>query len=299
MPGALNPSLNVAVAVASLGRPGNVATLVERLARQTVLPHQVLLSVESEADLPSLDGYTIPIDYVCGPRGLPAQRNRALRQLRADADVVVFYDDDFVPSRFAIAGVSRFFASHPEVMGADGLVLVDGIIGPGISPEAAEQIVNQHDARGEAPSTSIVELRRRLYGCNMAYRLSGIRGLEFDEELPFYAWLEDNDFSGRVPGLTVRTDAFAGVHCGEKRGRESNGTRLGYSQIANPVYMARKGSLSWRGATYTMARNVTMNHLKLLRPEPWFDRKGRATGNWLAVGDLLRGVITPSRITRL
>ncbi|WP_370161318.1 hypothetical protein [Limimaricola soesokkakensis] len=31
------------------------------------------------------------------------------------------------------------------------------------------------------------------------------------------------------------------------------------------------------------------NHLKMLRPEPWVDRRVKASGNWMALGDLLHG----------
>jgi len=43
-------------------------------------------------------------------------------------------------------------------------------------------------------------------------------------------------------------------------------------------------------------RNFLSNHAKMLRPEPWVDRRGRVEGNWLALLDLIRGRITPERI---
>ena len=42
-------------------------------------------------------------------------------------------------------------------------------------------------------------------------------------------------------GKVVKIDAAFGVHLGTKLGRNS-GLRLGYSQIANPLYLARKGA---------------------------------------------------------
>ncbi len=71
--------------------------------------------------------------------------------------------------------------------------------------------------------------------------------------------------------------------------------RLGYSQVANPYYMWRKGSLSARFASVQMARNLAANFGRMLRPEPWVDRGGRVRGNLLAMGDLIRGRIDPQR----
>lgn len=291
--------MNVAVIVASLGRPDSAAVLLERLAAQTQRPSQVILSMESPADAPPAGDHPFPVEYVFGPRGSCVQRNRGLDRLRPDTGAVVFYDDDFVPSRFAIAGIARFFERHPGVAGAHGLVLADGVQGPGIAPDDAVRMVEAADAAGDPQTHAILAHTHGLYGCNMAYRASMIAGVRFDENLPLYAWLEDLDFGGRVPGPLVHTDAFRGVHCGEKRGRERSGRRLGYSQVCNPVYLLRKATLPRRIALRMVLRNLLANHARLLRPEPWIDRRGRAAGNWLALLDVLRGRADPRRILEL
>ena len=89
------------------------------------------------------------------------------------------------------------------------------------------------------------------------------------------------------------------VHCGEKRGRERSGRRLGYSQVCNPVYLLRKATLPRQIAVRMILRNLLANHAKLFRPEPWIDRQGRAAGNWLAIRDVLRGRVDPHRILEL
>lgn len=291
--------MNVGVIVASLGRPDSVAVLLERLAGQTQWPSQVILSMNTPADAPPARDYPFEVERLFGPRGSCVQRNRGLDRLRPDTDAVVFYDDDFVPSRFAIAGIARFFAMHPEVAGAHGQVLADGILGPGISHDEARRIVDAADAAGDPQSSAILARTHGLYGCNMAYRVPMIAGVRFDENLPLYAWLEDLDFGGRVPGPLVHTDAFRGVHCGEKRGREKSGRRLGYSQVSNPVYLLRKATLPRKIALRMVLRNLLANHARLLHPEPWIDRRGRAAGNWLAILDVLRGRVDPRRILEL
>jgi hypothetical protein len=88
-----------------------------------------------------------------------------------------------------------------------------------------------------------------------------------------------------------------GVHLGAKRGRTS-GLRFGYSQIANPWYLARKRTLRIDRALIQAGRNVGANVLHLARPEPWIDRRGRLLGNGLAMLDLLRGRLRPDRIVQ-
>jgi glycosyltransferase involved in cell wall biosynthesis len=90
----------------------------------------LVFSVVGEGDIP--EGYDGRQDLhvLRGSKGLCAQRNRALDWLAADYDLIVFYDDDFVPSRNSVDRIKRFFAAHPEVVGATGNVIRDGIKGP-------------------------------------------------------------------------------------------------------------------------------------------------------------------------
>jgi GT2 family glycosyltransferase len=136
----------------------------------------------------------------------------------------------------------------------------------------------------------------------MALRLAPIRahGLRFDENLPLYGWAEDVDFCRQLAahGSVVENARMAGVHLGVKGGRTS-GVRFGYSQIANPYYLWRKGTTHPSGALRQVARNVLSNFMKSIRPEPWIDRRGRAFGNVLGFADLLRGRLHPRRILEL
>jgi hypothetical protein len=75
--------------------------------------------------------------------------------------------------------------------------------------------------------------------------------------------------------------------------------RFGYSQIANPVYMMRKGTMTASYGLRQMARNLASNLAKSIVPEPWVDRRGRLKGNALAFADLLRGTLDPRNILRL
>lgn len=289
----------VAVIVASLGRPDAVALLLDRLARQSLLPHRTILSVEKPADLPPVMPDTLNVEVIIGPRGSSVQRNRGLDRLGEDADFIAIFDDDYVPSLRALEGILRGFEVCPDASGLCGELLADGASGPGVDPESAIAMVDAEDAVRD-PQRRVTRLPGvGVYGCNMVFRRPDIGDVRFDESLPLYGWLEDSDFGARLPGPVIYCDAFFGVHCAVKSGREKSGVRQGYSQVMNPVYLQRKGTLSAGRALKLVLRPFAANLMRTRRPEPWIDRAGRLRGNLLAFGDLLRGRITPQRITSL
>lgn len=290
-------SSRVGVIVASLSRPDNLEALLASLAEQTQIPAVVVLSIEKPADAPPLANPPFEVQVIEGPRGLTLQRNRGLDALRGKVDYVLFVDDDYVPSRYAIAGIAAFFDTHAEIAGISGRLIKDGINGPGIDRDTARAMVAEDDLNGPvAPAEfTVSKPHGGLYGCNMAYRCSMIEDAAFDPALPLYGWQEDIDFGGQIKNPLVYTNAFSGVHCGEKSGREVAGRRLGYSQMVNPYYLIRKGTMEGKAAILLMMRNFASNHAKMLAPEPWIDRKSRAAGNWIALWDMLRGKADPMR----
>lgn len=296
---AAEDELTVAVVIASLGRPELLNQIRELMAMQSRKPDMLLYSVVSEADVPADFAQDDACQVIMGSKGLTRQRNRALDHLGDTYDVIVFFDDDFVPARTSIEGIERFFRTHPDVIGASGKVIADGINGPGFTYEEAMERLEKHESKTATPNCIVMNLHG-LYGCNMAYRTSAIGDTRFDERLPLYAWQEDIDFAAslRDRGRIVRTFAFAGVHQGIKVGR-TPGLRLGYSQVINPAYLASKGTMRRSFALKLIVRNMVANHLKSVKPEPWVDRWGRAKGNWVGLMDLARGRITPERIEKL
>ena len=108
------------------------------------------------------------------------------------------------------------------------------------------------------------------YGCNMAFRAAAIRGRRFDERLVLYGWLEDRDFGSALAkegGRLVKLAAARGVHMGAKGGRV-RGERLGYSQVVNPLYMNRKGTMTVPLVADQLTRNIGSNLIGSFRPEP-------------------------------
>lgn len=288
----------IAVAIATVGRPDTVAEILTTLRRQTRAADHILFSVSGSEDLPE-DFADSDVEIVTGSKGLCAQRNRAIARLKDSYDFIVFFDDDYVPSKYSLERIVDFFEKNAGIVGAMGDTLADGIKGPGIPFHEACSIVEAYDERPR-PDVKILRDVDGLYGCNMAYRSSAIGDAKFDENLLYYGWLEDNDFSNQLMknGRLAHTTAFAGVHCGVKSAR-SPGRRLGYSQIANPIYLGRKGTLPWPKAINLMSRNFIANHVLTLKPEPWVDRWGRAKGNWLALAHMVSGKLDPTHIRNL
>ena len=122
-------------------------------------------------------------------------------------DSVIFFDDDFVPSCFWIERMIGLFESNPNVVGLSGSILVDGATTAGISLDDAIALVETKD-KANVPCSHIAKSfsHGNNVGCNMAYRISAIGGLKFDQNLPRYAWLEGSDMRGQVQrnGLFVK-----------------------------------------------------------------------------------------------
>jgi hypothetical protein len=293
----IQPCSRIAVVIASTGRPRELGRWADHVKRQTLPPTQLVYAVANLTDLPE----DVPdnVTVIDSHPGLPIQRNAALEAVMQACDIIAYFDDDFVPSSFCVEGIDTLFRLYPDVVAANGTLLADGINSPGISYEEASELVARHDTLSRARPVVVHELGG-LYGCNMVYRVNAIGEERFDEELPLYAWQEDIDFAARVGrrGRIVKTNAFHGVHRGVKGARLA-GVRLGYSQVVNPIYLTRKGTLPARDAAKLIVKNILMNHAKSIFPEPWIDRLGRCKGNWLAIVDVLLGRDHPKNILAL
>lgn len=284
--------------IATTGRPAILADTVRSLLRQTRKPDLLVLSVAEEGDFvaSSIEGLPFPVEVLLGPKGLTKQRNRILSLLRAE-DLLLFLDDDFLMAEDYIAQNAALFEDNHVAM-TTGLVIADGVIGRGLSLADGESALSQAPDFG---GSRIVDVYNG-YGCNMALRAAPVvaHNLRFDEDLPAYGWLEDVDFSRVLAqhGRIVKADALQGVHLGTKAAR-TPGLRLGYSQIVNPTYLMRKGTMAPKRALKLMGRNVLSNIVYSVKPRPWTDSRGRLRGNIRGVLDVIRGKAHPNRISDL
>ena len=292
---------STAVIISTRGRPAIVNALVGQLAGQSKPPGHIFVIASKPDDITGLDRDQSNLTVQVGRTGSSLQRNDGLALAGSRFSYIVFFDDDFVPSRFWLERMHNVFASNLDVVGLTGAVLADGTTTAGIPLDDAQTMVNAHDA--SAPLSNVLHADIGYganMGCNMAFRYSALHNIRFDERLPLYAWLEDADFRGQAErhGRVVRAEALSGVHLGHKQGR-GRGVTLGYSQIANALYLAAKGTVPVSHLATLAAKNLVSNTVRSLRPEPFVDRRGRLLGNMMALADLMRGRISPERILEL
>ena len=276
--------MKLAVVIATTGRPHEAGQAARDLLRQTRLPDRVILSTAHpyDVDLHAISGIGLAVEIVMGRKGLTLQRNAAL-DLLAHENVVVFLDDDFVMADDWLEQAVSLFQRNDSIMIATGRVLADGIGGAGLSREDARAVIDADTSR----ASGLAEVNNG-YGCNMVVRLAPVQRyrIRFDPNLPYYGWLEDVDFSRRLAthGRCVRVEAMRGVHLGVKGGRTS-GVRLGYSQVANPIYLMQRSTMRPGHALKMISRNMMANIARSLRPEPW-------VGILLSVGQDLGWVLS-------
>ncbi|MCJ2099448.1 MULTISPECIES: glycosyltransferase family 2 protein [Methylobacterium] len=292
-------AMRLCVGIATRDRTQILERTMDRLLVQTRLPDEVILCSPAALDLTAARyrSAPFPIRHVVSELGLTKQRNTIMRSMER-SDVLLFIDDDFFLGRTYIAEMIEAFGDTSIVV-ATGTVVADGIKGPGLSPEAAEQIIARDDAH---PRPRGMKEVRHGYGCNMAlrYRTLVEHGLDFDENLPRYGWYEDVDLMRRLArhGRAVQCTSARGVHLGTKLGR-SSGKFLGYSQIANPIYLHKKGTYDRREAVVSIVQNFAANLVRSARPEAYIDRRGRLIGNLIGLRDLATRRLHPLKALQL
>ena len=285
--------MRIHVVFATVGRADLLARTVDRMADQSRLPDGVVISATRPEDVQGVEKGRVDAEVLFGEKGLCRQRNRALRQLEGRSDLVVFFDDDFVPHNDYLAVIEQTFASDAGIAGATGDLLADGIHGDEIPFETAVAQLDGH----ALPPGGPMRRREALYGCNMAVRLVAAKDLTFDEALPLYGWQEDIDYTYQLSrrGRLVSGDRLTGIHLGTRSAR-SPGMRLGYSQVANLVHLWRKGTMQPKLGQRLLAQNLASNAVRSFFPEPHIDRRGRLLGNLLAIRDWMTGRIDPRRV---
>lgn len=293
--------IKLAVVVASAGRPEAAAQL---LLSMGALEESVecYVSVPAAEDAPRVSpGHAVNV--IIGSRGASAQRNAALDKVPLDTDYVFFFDDDALPRQDYLKNMARFMESAPDVIAATGNVIADGAPqAREISHEEASFALSSSYATHVDGDHGIATQQDKLYGCNFVVRWKEAADLRFDEDLPLYSWLEDYDYARRIRrrGRIVALSGSVVVHRGSASGGRQAHLRFGYSQLANPYHLWRKGSFTAYICWREVIRPVTKNVLYSVLPGPqkrW--RRRRLAGNVLGLWDILRGASNPGRILAL
>jgi GT2 family glycosyltransferase len=292
-------NMKIAIGIATAGRKKILTDTIFFLKQQSRTADELLICPAAPHDLDPdcLPGFPSAVRILGGKVGASAQRNLLLNDSKAD--IMVFFDDDFLPAPDFLAKVEQLFSDNPEIVIATGNVLADGAIGPGFDHEEGKVLLRKMQSQTKTHTISQVF---NGYGCNMAVRLAPVRSknIRFDERLPRYSWLEDVDFSRQLAtsGRIVKASSLEGVHLGTKKAGRSPGKSLGYSQIANRIYIMRKGNMTRKQVIEGNCKNIMANLLHSFRPEPWVDRRGRLVGNCLALWDWINGKVDPERILK-
>lgn len=273
---------------------------VRHIAGQTRLPDLVILSVVQERDIDraALTDLPFPIRVLVGPNGPTRQRNRILESLEP-ADILAFIEDDFLMAPDYLFNLFELFRSNPDIVGATGRVIADGVIGTGYDHESGLELLEDVSAP-QAP-TQLHDVYSS-HGGNMALRARPVlhHDVTFDETLPLCSWMEDVDFSRKLArlGRLVSSDHLVGVHLGTGTGHPP-GRPLGYSQIINPLYMLKTGSVSAGRALRLAGGVLASNLIRSILSDDRKERRGRLAGNFRAIGDIVRGRIDPQRARRI
>lgn len=296
----ISMNVSVAVIIATRNRPKIVSNLLDALAQQTARPDTIIISACNPGDVEERILRKGAAEILFGSPGLTAQRNRALSRIRGKCDVIVFFDDDFIPSRFWLERARQLLETSPDVSALSGRVLADGVKVGEIEWTTGKSIVDKADSFATAIKMSNhTSIQCSPYGCNMAFRASVIDRLEFDERLVLYGWLEDMDFGFRAAaGSTILTDFVWGVHLGNGRGRTS-GKRFGYSQVVNPWYLMTKGTMPAINACIYILRALSRNAAGTVFRSANIDRWGRLKGNMIGVKDIIFGRWAPENVIEL
>ncbi len=286
----------VTVAIATSGRRNVLSDTLEYLKNIESEPINYIVCPARQDDIDEkwILEFEGRLSVFYGEQGSSAQRNTIID--KCETDIILFLDDDFLPAKDYLGELVKIFDELHDVVVVTGSVLADGILIQGYEHVEGIRLL---ETRRLDSSNKVVEVYNG-YGCNMAVRMKPLLNgdIRFDENLPLYGWLEDLDFSRQLShvGRIVRSSKLQGVHLGTKLSGRTPGKRLGYSQVANPVYLLKKGTMSRSRALKQIARNVTSNLILCYKPESWIDRVGRRAGNWMALKDLVTNKITPLAI---
>ena len=289
------------VVVATKGRPHETFLLMDCLQRQTTTPAFTVVVGTEDADLTETKEHPFikngnGIAVIANRVGLSAQRNFGLEMLEqrgcfspeSSRFFCAFFDDDFRMDDHWIEYATERF-SKGDIVGLSGNVLADGVTKGGLKEKDAESFIKHEIApKSHWHSGALEREIQCVYGCNMAFLDTVIRNERFDEELPLYSWQEDIDYSGlaRKYGKIIYAPKCVGVHLGVKSGRVS-GVKFGYSQIANPLYLRKKGTMTSPHCLKLLAKAITSNLIRSMYPHPLMDYRGRLRGNVRAIMDTI------------
>jgi hypothetical protein len=302
------------VVIATKGRPVETKVLIDYLQAQTLQPTLAVIVGTEECDVEGLADHlwsrSGTSTIVISPKvGLTTQRNYGLDYLALGGHFqssgrsifCAFFDDDFRPARDWLERAAERF-KRGDIVGLTGQILADGARTSGLAEAQAELYLDgRSPAQPHWASGPNERETGSVYGCNMAFTDLVVGQTRFDENLALYGWQEDRDYTNMAKklGRVIYFPACRGVHLGANSGGRASGLKFGYSQIANPLYLMRKGTMGRKIGWKFMARNAASNLYHSVVAHPRTDYRGRLRGNVLALIDEIFSRSDPRRILNL
>lgn len=295
-------SARIAVVIASKGRPRVLGETLESIFRLHGDP-RVVVVVPEAADLCEGMSSHPRIQIIVGPEGATVQRNAGIAALNlSKLEAVVFFDDDVEVHPEYLSRLAALLEACPEIIAGSGQALRDGDI---MREEARSEVARWQPSDADHFRTE--GKHWVLYGCNMFIRARALKDVQFDENLPSFAFAEDYEISIRLSrmGSVGRFNNAACVHLKSPGGRV-NLRRVSYAMIANNLYFLRKGSVHLpRGRAILRFLYLAFFFVPFIeiarrcRGVPWRGRLQWWEGCLRAWLDMLLGRCAPSGILRL
>lgn len=274
--------LTIDVVIVTRNRPAALSLSLPLVLRQSVSPQQVVIVDSSDDREPvaalvrnAVTCSNIPILLLHSGRGIPLQRNVALK--RVTADVTLFLDDDSLLLPGAIASIMRIYElDEDEAIG--GVCSREATDAPDSLMKQAKRTyamraldtlklrISSQRYQLEAalfpdplwlhgrsrldirPAPSWLEsenavLVEHMTGFRMSFRTKLIKERGFDEALDGYALCEDIDASFWILRTHLLVGARnAGIFHYKDPGRRDTGTGLGVAQVLNNAYVVCRHS---------------------------------------------------------
>lgn len=290
-----NGGARTAVVIATAGRKRIIDQVLPYLLSQDYGSVEYHVIAPDADSLPTYSGDS-PVGLHISAPGLTTQRNHALQVIGSDVEYVFYFDDDAIPHVSYVREMVAVFDKRSDVVAATGNVLADGAkLDRELPISDADRLFSEISAGGRRYD-GILLRQRDLYGCNFGVRRSVLEAEMFDQALPSYGWLEDQDFARRASrhGRLALVRAAHVVHLGAKSGGRTDHRRLGYWQVCNPIYLHGKGSFTLRLAARQALIPFAANLVGSARPKHGW-RRQRLLGNIRALIDAITAPADPRR----
>ena len=198
---------SVAVVIPTLNRHHLLAELLSDLAKQEVLPEQVIV-VDASDETFKIESNQMPITVIASTlKSAAVQRNLGIQYLEksnATVNFIAFLDDDVRPSTSYLKFLCQNLVENPKAVGVSGLAIAAGE--KSRKPSRVLRYLNLIGGEGclsragvNTPvrsSNGIIKVEW-LIGCSL-WRFSQVDDLRFEEDFSGQSVFEDVIFSRRA-----------------------------------------------------------------------------------------------------